>query len=155
MTRRTMLWLKRHAVAIQALTGILTILFAVAALVGVKLQIDAATRLQREQSARDIYREYLNLGIARPEFARPDYCAIVGTPQESAYESYVDYMLYTAEQAIEADPGWQPVFERNARQHAAYICSVADWQDYGPDVRHLIDRIRHRQCQTLRPCAGE
>ena len=154
MTRRTMLWLKRHAVAIQALTGILTILFAVAALVGVKLQIDAATRLQREQSARDIYREYLNLGIARPEFARPDYCAIVGTPQESAYESYVDYMLYTAEQAIEADPGWETVFDRNVGQHAAYICSVSGWQDYGPDVRHLIDRMRHRQCKTLRPCPG-
>lgn len=155
MNRRLSRWLKRNAVVVQALTGILTIVFAVAALVGVKLQIDAAARLQREQSARDIYREYLGLGIARPEFARPDYCAIVGTPQESAYESYVDYMLYTAEQAIEADPGWATVFDRNVGHHAAYICSVSDWQDYGSDVRHLIDQLRDRRCRTLRPCAGE
>ena len=153
MNRRLLLWLKRNAVAIQAATGILTILFALAALMGVKMQIDAAAQLQREQSARDIYREYLNLGIARPEFARPDYCAIIGTPQEAAYESYVDYMLYTAEQAIEADPDWVPVFDRNIGQHGAYICAVSDWQDFGPDTRRLIDRFRNRQCQTVRRCS--
>ena len=146
-------WLHRHAAGMQVVTGLVTMLIALAALVGVKLQIDASARQQREQSARDIYREYLNLSIARPELARPDYCAILGTPQESAYENYVDYMLYTAEQAIAADADWTPVFERNLAAHAAYICSVNDWSDFGPDAQAMIGHFRARSCAAVRPCA--
>ncbi len=64
-------WLEQHAKALQALGVIVTMLAAVAALVGIKVQIDASARQAREQSARDIYREYLNLSIARPGICRP------------------------------------------------------------------------------------
>lgn len=145
-------WLKRHTIQIQALTGLVTMLVAVAALVGVKWQVDASARLQREQSARDIYREYLNLSIARPELARPDYCAIIGAPAEPAYESYVDYMLYTAEQAIAADPVWRTAFERNLAAHSAYICRINDWSDYGDDVQAMVSAFRTQRCGTVPPC---
>jgi hypothetical protein len=62
-------------------------------LIGIKVQIDANARQQQEQSARDIYREFLNLSISKPEFADPDYCAIKGRSNAGAYENYVEYML--------------------------------------------------------------
>ena len=150
--RQFAIWLKRHAVPIQTLAALVTMAVAVAALVGVKVQLDASARLAREQSARDIYREYLNLSISKPEFAQPDYCAIAGTPLEPAYESYVDYMLYTAEQAIEADPEWQLEFERNLSLHRGYICSVEDWSDYRESIDSMVSRFRARQCSTVPAC---
>ncbi len=151
---RWIAWLERHVVAVQALATIATMLIAIAALVGVKAQIDAAARQQREQSAREIYREFLNLSVARPEFARPDYCAIAGSPQEPAYEAYVDYLLYTAEQAIAADPAWDTTFARSLAAHRAYICAVNDWSDYGADVRRMIDRAGGSRCAAVPACGG-
>jgi hypothetical protein len=153
--RQFTIWLKRHAVAIQALAALVTMAVAVAALVGVKVQLDASARLAREQSARDIYREYLNLSIAKPEFAQPDYCGLVGTAQEPAYEAYVDYMLYTAEQAIEADAQWQPIFERNLANHRSYICAVEDWSDYRESIDSMVSRFRAHQCSAVPACPAE
>lgn len=150
--RRILGWIERHVAAVQALATIATMLIAIAALVGVKAQIDAAARQQREQSARDIYREFLSLSVARPEFARPDYCAIAGSAQEPAYEAYVDYLLYTAEQAIAADAGWDATFARSLAAHRAYICAADDWSDYGADVRRLIDRAGGSRCAAVPAC---
>ncbi len=47
-------WLEQHAKALQALGVIVTMLAVVAALIGIKVQIDASARQAREQSARDI-----------------------------------------------------------------------------------------------------
>jgi hypothetical protein len=147
-------WIERHAVAVQAVATVVTMLVAIAALVGVKAQIDASARLQREQSARDIYREYLNLSVSRPEFARPDYCAIVGGSTEPAYEAYVDYLLYTAEQAIAADPAWREGFARQLQVHAPYLCTVDDWSDYTGAVAELIGETR-RRCGAAPACAEQ
>lgn len=145
--------LDRHAGAIQALGAMLTVTIALGALVGVKMQINATERVQREQSARDIYREYLNLPISRPEFSNPDYCALLDTPQEAAYENYVEYFLYTAEQAVAADPDWEPVFADGLKAHADYMCSVNDWSGYSDDVQGLITKFKAHGCTTRRECA--
>lgn len=150
--RSLLAMLERHSVAVSALTGLVTMAIALAALIGVKVQIDASARVQREQSARDIYREYLNLSISRPEFARPEYCAIQGTANEAAYESYVDYLLYTAEQAIAADPDWQAVFDRKFADHTTYLCSVEDWDDLGPAMLTRLDRFRAAHCRAATLC---
>ena len=74
-------WLESNSRALQALAGLITALLALLALIGVKWQIDASFDSQREQSARDIYREFLNLSISNPEFADPDYCALKASPK--------------------------------------------------------------------------
>ena len=82
------------------------------------MQIDASARQQREQSARDIYREYLNLSIFQnPNFSNPDYCAIEGTANEGAYEDYVEYLLYTSEQVLAAMPDWEPTLSARLTPH--------------------------------------
>ncbi len=145
----------KHAGAIQALSAILTVLIALGALVGVKMQIDASARLQHEQSARDIYREYLNLSINRPEFSSPNYCTLIGTPQEAAYETYVEYLLYTAEQAITADPDWEPVFLESLKNHTEYVCNVKDWSGYSDDVRQLVSKFQAGHCGKRGVCGGD
>lgn len=147
-------WLEKHVGAIQAVTAIVTVLLALSALVGVKLQIDASARLQREQSARDIYREFLSLSISKPEFAAPQYCAIIGSPAEAAYESYVEYMLYTAEQSISANPDWQPVFETTMIAHRDYLCTISEWSGYSGEVEEMGRAFKAKQCATPVVCKG-
>ena len=131
-------WLERHGKALQSAGVIVAILAAVATLVGVKFQIDASARQQREQSARDIYREFLNLSISKPEFANPDYCAIRGSPNEGAYETYVEYLLYTSEQMIDTSDSWQQPMGSYLRDHMNYLCTEAVWDAQSPEIRQLV-----------------
>lgn len=139
-------WLETRAKALQAMAAIVTMTAAVAALVGVKVQIDANARQQREQSARDIYREYLNLSISKPEFSIPDYCALEGTANEGAYEDYVEYLLYTSEQVLSAMPDWEPTLSARLTPHKELLCSEANWGEETPEVRAMIGRFRAKQC---------
>jgi hypothetical protein len=140
-------WLETRAKALQALAAIVTMLAAVAALIGVKVQIDANARQQREQSARDIYREYLNLSIAKPEFSNPDYCAIRGSAAEGAYEDYVEYQLYTAEQVLAAMPDWEPTLTARLGPHRELLCSESDWSGEVAQVQSMIRRFKTKQCK--------
>jgi hypothetical protein len=140
-------WLESNAKALQAMGAIVTMFAAVAALVGVKVQIDANARQQREQSARDIYREYLNLSISKPEFSNPDYCAITGTLSEGAYEDYVEYLLYTSEQVLAAMPDWEPTLSARLTPHKELLCGEADWGEETPAVQAMIGRFRAKQCK--------
>jgi hypothetical protein len=149
-----MRWLKANSAALQALGAVLTALIALAALVGVKLQVDAGERQSRVQSARDIYREFLNLSIARPELADPDHCAIPGSSLEAPYENYLEYALYTAEQLRTVSPEWDATMLDHLAPHRAAICEQADWTDDTPGVQALVAQFKARECQTpVEPCA--
>ncbi len=139
-------WLERRSKALQAVAAVVTSIAAVAALVGVKVQIDASARQQREQSARDIYREFLNISINKPEFADPDYCTIKGGPHAGAYEDYVAYLIYTAEQMLAASSDWDATVLEHMDRHKSYICEQGNWENDSPEVRALIARFRHSQC---------
>ncbi len=110
--KRLWYWLGQNHQSIQAMAAIFAGVLALGTIVGVKWQIDAAARLQKEQSARDIYREYLNVSMSKPEFAQPDYCAITTSAQFGAYEAYISYMLYTTEQVFALGDGWDEVMQR-------------------------------------------
>ncbi len=146
-------WFERHATSISALSAALTAVLALAALIGVKIQIDGSARIQREQSARDIYREYLNLSVQKPEFAAPDYCAIAGSAQFASYQAYVDYLLYTGEQALSVDPQWQATIVDALGAHAAYLCDpeTGDFQD-DEEIAALVKSVRDRQCANVVAC---
>ena len=114
-------WLEANSKSIQALGAIVTMLAAVFALIGVKVQIDASARQAREQSARDIYREFLNLSISRPDLADPDLCKIKDDGGTLAYENYLEYALYTAEQLHDASPTWSITFLRTASRYVQKV----------------------------------
>ncbi len=141
-------WLERNAKPIQSFATIATLCVALAALLGVKLQIDASARLQQEQSARDIYREFLNLSISKPEFADPDYCAIRPTPQAGAYENYVEYMLYTGEQLLATSPQWDETMFDHMAAHRDYLCTQSDWSDDSPQIQSMMARFKAKYCSA-------
>jgi hypothetical protein len=147
-------WFDKHGPAIQGIGTVATALIALAALAGVKMQIDAGARTQQEQSARDIYREYLSLSINRPEFAEPDYCAIKDGPQAAAYQNYVDYLLYTSEQMLAVSPDWEPALAEHLAAHDQYLCRAKNWSSYPDSVQTMIERFRVRSCKAQQPDCG-
>jgi len=147
-----MAWLARNSSALQALAALLTVAVAIAALIGIKLQIDASYRVQREQSAKEIYRELLNISIANPDLAAPDYCALKKSPRFSAYQAYVDYVLYTAEQVIDMDDSWTLTIERQLESHSAYLCSDDAPDENAPAVEALLKSFRSHACKTQAAC---
>ena len=111
-------WLNRNASAIEALGTITTALVALAVLIAIPWQIRASAALQAEQSARDIYREFVALSVNKPGFADPDYCAIKTDPLRlTAYSYYMEYLLYTAEQVTAVSDTWIPVMQSHLSQH--------------------------------------
>jgi hypothetical protein len=145
-------WFERNHKAISAISAGLTALLAFAALIGVKVQIDGAARIQQEQSARDIYREYLNLSVQKPEFAAPDYCVISKTNQLAAYQAYVDYLLYTGEQVLSVDPDWEETIDASLKPHAAYLCEAENEYYPDSDVEALVTKLRTAECAKVTPC---
>ena len=145
-------WFERNNKAVSAISAVVTALLALAAIIGVKVQIDGAARIQQEQSARDIYREYLNLSVQKPEFAAPDYCAIAKTNQMAAYQAYVDYVLYTGEQVMSVDADWAPTIDDALTPHAAYLCDADDNAYPDPDVHALVEKLRASECAKVKPC---
>lgn len=145
-------WFERNSQAVTAISAVVTAILALAAIIGVKVQIDGAARIQQEQSARDIYREYLNLSVQKPEFAAPDYCMIARSNQLAAYQAYVDYLLYTGEQVLSVDPDWSETIDSALKPHAAYLCDhVETYPDAAVEV--LVDRLRATECAKVTPCA--
>ena len=116
-------WFHRNAEPLQAVGGFLTAALALGALVVIPWQINQADRIQREQTAREIYREFLNLTVQKPELATADYCALKDPGQIAAYTAYAEYLLYTAEQMVDTSPGWQAPMTRYLNAHASYLCS--------------------------------
>jgi hypothetical protein len=147
MARESLIgWFDRHGNAVQGISAMATALIALSALVGVKVQIDAAAKSQQEQSARDIYREFLSLSISKPEFSEPDYCVIKGGPQEAAYKNYVDYLLYTSEQMLSVSAEWEGALSEHLAAHEQYLCGVSDWSGYPENVEALVNRIKSKVC---------
>jgi hypothetical protein len=100
-----MRWLSCHAPSVEAVAATVTALVAVAALIGVKFQLDEADRLQKAQSAREAH---LALAATLPQFAQPgDACQLIQSDQAGAYSAFVDHLLYSAEQMLEVSEGWE------------------------------------------------
>lgn len=144
-------WIERNNKSISAISAVLTAVLALAALIGIKVQIDGAARIQQEQSARDIYREYLNLSVQKSEFAAPDYCTIAKSNQLAAYQAYVDYLLYTGEQVLSVDPDWNETIDSALKPHAAYLCDESETYP-DADVEVLVGRLRAKECAKITPC---
>jgi hypothetical protein len=135
-------WLERHAQAIQSAGALVMSAAAVAAAVFVPLQIAANDRTSREQTAREIYREFLSISIQRPELAKRDFCTMTDPVERAAYESYVDYLLYTAEQVMDLNADdWKTAITARLRSHEAYLCTFepADLEALTPAVASLLD----------------
>ncbi len=148
-----MRWIDRHGSTLQTLAAVVTGVAAVSALILVPLQIAGADRIQRDQTAREIYREFLNLTVQRPDLATADICALADAAAEAAHAAYVEYLLYTAEQTLAVSPDWRAPMQAHLADHAAHLCRMTaeEMALYDPDLVDLIETARG-DCARTPPC---
>lgn len=145
----------RHSQGLQGLAAAITALAAVAALVLVPWQIAANDRSARQNAAREIYREFLNITIQRADLASRDTCAPATPVEQAAYEGYVEYLLYTAEQVLALGAeDWEPTLTARLAPHARYLCGfeAADYDSLTDPAAALVRQVA-QGCATLPPCA--
>lgn len=145
-------FVNRNAEGLQAVGGFAAALLALAALIVIPWQINQADRIQREQGARDIYREFLNISIANPKLANAGWCALADANDKASYEAYVEYLLYATEQLVGVDPDWRAPMSAWLTDHAAYVCARGDWDGYTPEVQALVADFKSELCKAVAPC---
>ena len=148
-----MSWLSRNAESIEAIGAAVTALVAVAALIGVKYQLDAADRVQKAQSARQAYSSHLALGVAHPELAQPsNVCGLLDGPKAGSYVSFIDHLLYSAEQMLEVEPGWEVTFAEALEPHSSYICRADSHNGSSIRMEEFLDQFKADICQSVTVC---
>lgn len=145
-------WLIRNAQPLEAVGAIATAFAALTALIVIPYQVAQADRIQRDQTAREIYREFLNLTVQKPELADADFCAMTDPVQTTAYAAYVEYLLYTTEQMIDTSPDWRSPMASYLDDHMPYLCSRDIWETQTPDIRDLIAELG-LTCQPENQCS--
>lgn len=145
-------WLIRNAQPLEAVGAIATAFAALTALIVIPYQVAQADRIQRDQTAREIYREFLNLTVQKPELADADFCAMTDPVQTAAYAAYVEYLLYTTEQMIDTSPDWRSPMASYLDDHMPYLCSRDIWETQTPDIRDLIAELG-LTCQPENQCS--
>ena len=144
-------WLKRHSEALEGLGGLATAFATVTALIVIPYQISQSDRIQRDQTAREIYREFLNLTVQKPELAHADFCVFKDTNQTTAYAAYVEYLLYTSEQMIDSSPEWRAPMASYLEDHMAYLCSAGVLDAQSPDIGDLMADLE-LSCEAQPSC---
>lgn len=144
-------WLIRNTEPLQAVGALATAFAALTALVVIPYQVAQADRIQRDQTAREIYREFLNLTVQKPELASANYCAMKDNTQITAYAAYVEYLLYTAEQMIDTAPAWRAPMAGYLAAHMPYLCDPQNREAQAPDIKALIAELA-LSCQPAHQC---
>lgn len=145
-------WLRRNSEILEGVGAIITAFVAVAALIGVKVQIDASARLAQTQSAREIYRDFLALSITHPKYAEPDNCTQMSTEEAVAYTHFFEYFLYTMEQVTAMDPAWSETFVNSLEPHQIALCLENDWSGYTPNVQSIMHEAQVKYCPFTPSC---
>lgn len=149
-----MRWLSRNAESVEAGAAVITALVAVAALVGVKFQLDEADRIQKTQSAREAYRAHLTLAATLPQFSQPtDACGLMASDKAGAYAAFVDQLLYSAEQMLAVSDGWDETFLTQLEAHGAYICYENGPTGETDETKRLLQLFRSERCAAQPACS--
>ncbi len=136
-------WLDKNTNALQGLGAMVTALAALAALIIIPLQINAAEQIQQRQTAREMYRGFVQITLERPALASADYCALKTGDEVTAYGAYMEYMLYTGEQLmLAAAADWSGTLLDLFGGHRSYFCAQDDWAGYDPAIQALIAQVR-------------
>lgn len=148
-----MSWLSRNAPSVEACAALVTACVAVAALIGVKVQLDETDRLQMAQSAREAFRAHLALAATLPQFARPENsCALMTSDQGGSYVAFVDHLLYSAEQMLVVGEGWNATFLTELEPHGDYLCSASAPLGATDETATLLSSFRQNSCTKQPAC---
>lgn len=149
-------WLNRNAQPLQAIGALATAMAAVTAVIVVPYQVSQADRIQRDQTAREIYREFLNLTMQNPKLAEADYCTLSNPAQAqdvsaTAYSAYVDYLIYTTEQMVDTSEDWRAPMAAYLGDHMTYLCTGNSPAKRDAGVRDLLLELG-LECTAAQSC---
>ena len=140
-------WLERNAVALGALGAMLAGVVAVLGLGGIWWQIRAAEQAQALQTARGAYLAQQALAVANPGFAQPgEVCALLGSDRGNAYEAFVAHLLFTAEQVLAVEPGWERTILYEMQAHTDYLCRFGGQINATDRLTDLIEAFKDAHC---------
>jgi hypothetical protein len=94
----------------------------------VLFQINELRVNSRATTARQAYLAYMDMEFKNPNFAVPDYAKIkaAGKDEFTRYEVFVDYLLYSCEEAMAALESkrkeWHDACESELKPHLAFLC---------------------------------
>jgi len=130
-------------------------LVAVAALIGVKIQLDENERIQRATTAREAYLGHLNLATNRPDFAEPqDVCTLLQSDKSASYLAFLDHLFYSAELMLEAEDGWEPIFIDRLEPHSQLMCSALAPAGDTNAMSKMIRDFQAAECSDVPACSG-
>lgn len=132
------------------LAQIASAVVAIGALIGIYLQVQSNFKLSRENSAREIYRAYLQLAVQYPRLAYPEDAAALAAmkrEEKARYGWFVSYLLYTCEQILASfpdDPQWRRTCVEQIGYHGPYVCATVikdELDHYDAPIRMLIEQV--------------
>jgi hypothetical protein len=140
----TPLW--DNAEKIGSLAQVLIVLLAIFALMFTRRQINVARRAQQEATSKDIYRGYLELAFAHPQFAIPSPEANIADGQ---YRWFVAILLNASDEILYGTSAtvWRKVIMAELRYHVRYLQSKEfldedrGWNLYSKELRSLATTV--------------
>ncbi|CAM3652899.1 hypothetical protein [Litorimonas haliclonae] len=110
--------------------GFATAIATAFALVGIPLvifQVRSSRTTQREATAKQLYRQYLEDCVCRPDLVTPDLEKLRKEGRFTQYELFVAHMLFSLEEILENTSGseWRSVAKGQMRRHIEYLSSDA------------------------------
>jgi hypothetical protein len=146
-------WLRDNNEPLQGMGAAITAVAALAALIVIPWQINAADDITRAQTAREIYREFVGLTVQKPELANANFCTIKDDNTKTAYAAYMEYMLYTAEQVMDTSPDdWRDPMAGYLQDHMPFLCAFPQWDAHAESVVDIITELR-LGCAEVTSCA--
>jgi hypothetical protein len=115
----------------------------------------------REITARQFFRQHLELAIKNPRLATPDYQAIKkeGAASFAQYGFFVEHLLFTCDEILTAfgnDPDWRAACVAHVTPHANYLCEeIADKSlaTYSREMQSLIRSVMSAAAASVPACA--
>jgi hypothetical protein len=95
----------------------------VGAILAIGYQLNRADHAKTLQAARASYGNHLNQSLAFPNLTAPkDGCALLVPTIDPSYSTFMEQLIYTAEQMLTVENGWDWTFTYRLETHVQYVC---------------------------------
>jgi hypothetical protein len=138
---------------------IVSAIVALAALVGIYVQVHLARVNALRASARQVYLSYSQATLQHPQLARPNYAQLKSKPDPTdlvRYQIYVANMLTAYDEIFQIidDKEWAASFAYDIEDHLPYLCELNDPKYYASfygKTQNLIAKQKAAHCANLGP----
>lgn len=134
------------AAVVEGFGSAFAALFALVGIAMIFVQIRSNRAIQREATAKELFRRYLQEGLEHPEFVNPEHDLLRHRQNSIQYEFFVANMLYSFDEVLQntRSGDWREVVRGEMARHVNYLLSPefqAKRRYYDDDIGKLIDAV--------------